>query len=53
MNSRYLIVLRLIRYKAYNNKLVPVNNRGKCKGESMPSEFTRTRANLLGCELRS
>ena len=29
MNSRRLIILRLIRYKAYNNKLVPVNNRGK------------------------
>ena len=31
MNLRYLIILRLIRYKTYNNKLVPVNNRGKCK----------------------
>ena len=29
MNLRYLIVSRLIRYKAYNNKLVLVNNRGK------------------------
>ena len=31
MNSRYLIILRLIRYKAYNNNLVLVNNRGKCE----------------------
>ena len=29
MNLRYLVILRLIRYKTYNNKLVPVNNRGK------------------------
>ena len=31
MNLRRLVILRLIRYKAYNNKLVPVNNRGKYK----------------------
>ena len=29
MNLRYLIISRLIYYKTYNNKLVPVNNRGK------------------------
>ena len=29
MNLRYLVILRLIRYKTYNNKLVLVNNRGK------------------------
>ena len=31
MNLRRLVILRLIRYKAYNNKLVLVNNRGKCE----------------------
>ena len=31
MDLRRLVILRLIRYKAYNNKLVPVNNRGKCE----------------------
>ena len=31
MNLRYLVILRLIRYKAYDNKLVFVNNRGKCE----------------------
>ena len=29
MNLRYLVILRLIRYKTYNNKLVLVNNRDK------------------------
>ena len=31
MDLRYLVILRLIRYKTYNNKLVPINNRGKCE----------------------
>ena len=31
MDLRRLVVLRLIRYKAYNNKLVLVNNRSKCE----------------------
>ena len=31
MNLRYLVILRLIRYKTYNNKLILINNRGKCE----------------------
>ena len=31
MNSRYLTMLILIRYKIYNNKFVFFNNRDKCK----------------------
>ena len=31
MDLRHLVILRLIRYKAYNNKLIFVSNRSKCE----------------------